>query len=525
MRLELSNVRRGVDALAPAIALVAPAFWFAWYAMVYGSEVHFGGIDAHADDVSRAYLLSTMTLVVTLAILGTRPGRFQPLTNRPPWVVGAGVGAALTTWWALATANPVPTALTGMFTGFIAMRYTTIYAQANPKSTMLAIVIAQLLASFVCAYARSLPIAWMLAITCLMPLLGAACAMIDGGEMRYEQVSDIEEPTPDFLRLVAAMFLLTTVMYVARAFYPAADNGATFADILGGGGNASLFLLRVALIALILALPTSTDLPKLSYYLFLALVLIALPLPLLRVRSDVASALFGAVNSLKALVLWVLLAGMAYKTGRSPLRLFGWGYAGSTMGSNVGLVVGNTLASAGITGGALAVTEVTLLASMVLTCTLVVNVQVVRRLFVPADGDDAPIDLGTREEGDASAGRRADASRPAPERADQRNARGDATLLAKGDAETPLSGADGRAAGRWRRTLRRMAGDHDLSPRETDVLEQLLKGHTKKRISEELCISYNTVRSHVRNIYEKCDAHSQQDLIDAFDRYLRDDRA
>ena len=70
-----------------------------------------------------------------------------------------------------------------------------------------------------------------------------------------------------------------------------------------------------------------------------------------------------------------------------------------------------------------------------------------------------------------------------------------------------------------------MAGDHDLSPRETDVLEQLLKGHTKKRISEELCISYNTVRSHVRNIYAKCDAHSQQDLIDAFDRYLRDDRA
>jgi DNA-binding CsgD family transcriptional regulator len=518
VRLRVSNARLGVSAMAPAMALVAPAFWFAWYAMVYGSEMHFGGFHSSAADISHAYLLSTMTLVVTLAALGALPERFQPLMNRPAWVVGAGVGASLTTWWALATVNPVPTALTGMFTGFVAMRYTTIYAQANPKSTMLAIVIAQLLSSFVCAYASSLPVVWMLVLTCLLPLLGAVCSMVDGGEMRYEQSGEGERPSPDFIRLVAAMFLLTTVMYVSRAFYPAADNGATFADILGGGGNVSLLFLRMALIALILTLPTSTDLPKLSYYLFLALVLAALPLPLLRVQSELAPALFGAVNSLKTLVLWVLLAGMAYKTGRSPLRLFGWGYAGSTMGSNVGLVIGNALVASGAGEAALAATEAALLAVMVLTCTLVVNVQVIRRLFVPDDADDdSPVDLG------AGSGLPAGTHASRREGGQTAAEAGAAAPAADGDGATADGKAAGHAPGRWRQAFRRMAVDHDLSPRETDVLEQLLKGHTKKRISEELCVSYNTVRSHVRNIYSKCDAHSQQDLIDMLDGYLHDD--
>ena len=67
-----------------------------------------------------------------------------------------------------------------------------------------------------------------------------------------------------------------------------------------------------------------------------------------------------------------------------------------------------------------------------------------------------------------------------------------------------------------------MAADRDLSERERDVFELLLKGYTKNRAAEELCISYNTVRSHVRNIYVKCDAHSQQDLIDGLEAYLRE---
>lgn len=37
-------------------------------------------------------------------------------------------------------------------------------------------------------------------------------------------------------------------------------------------------------------------------------------------------------------------------------------------------------------------------------------------------------------------------------------------------------------------------------------------------IQEELHISYNTTRTHVRHIYEKCGFHTQQELIDAVEK-------
>lgn len=41
----------------------------------------------------------------------------------------------------------------------------------------------------------------------------------------------------------------------------------------------------------------------------------------------------------------------------------------------------------------------------------------------------------------------------------------------------------------------------------------LAHGHSAARIQEELGISYNTVKYHVRNVYAKMGVHSQQDLI------------
>ena len=38
-------------------------------------------------------------------------------------------------------------------------------------------------------------------------------------------------------------------------------------------------------------------------------------------------------------------------------------------------------------------------------------------------------------------------------------------------------------------------------------------GRSAKYVSEELVISFNTARSHIRHIYEKLDVHSKQELI------------
>lgn len=56
--------------------------------------------------------------------------------------------------------------------------------------------------------------------------------------------------------------------------------------------------------------------------------------------------------------------------------------------------------------------------------------------------------------------------------------------------------------------------EFDLTERETEVLSMLSRGYTTKRMAEELFVSDNTVRSHVKSLYRKTDLHSRQDAID-----------
>lgn len=52
-----------------------------------------------------------------------------------------------------------------------------------------------------------------------------------------------------------------------------------------------------------------------------------------------------------------------------------------------------------------------------------------------------------------------------------------------------------------------------LSPREQEVLRLAAEGRSARYIADELTISFNTARSHLRRIYEKLDVHSKQELI------------
>ncbi|HPA23956.1 MAG TPA: response regulator transcription factor, partial [Ferruginibacter sp.] len=53
-----------------------------------------------------------------------------------------------------------------------------------------------------------------------------------------------------------------------------------------------------------------------------------------------------------------------------------------------------------------------------------------------------------------------------------------------------------------------------LSDRETEILEQLSKGHTNKNIAENLFISPFTVKRHIENIYKKLQAQNRIELIE-----------
>jgi DNA-binding NarL/FixJ family response regulator len=55
-----------------------------------------------------------------------------------------------------------------------------------------------------------------------------------------------------------------------------------------------------------------------------------------------------------------------------------------------------------------------------------------------------------------------------------------------------------------------------LTPRETDVLEQLAKGFLYKEIEDNLGISTGTLRSYIANVYEKLHVHSRTEAVVKF---------
>ncbi len=62
--------------------------------------------------------------------------------------------------------------------------------------------------------------------------------------------------------------------------------------------------------------------------------------------------------------------------------------------------------------------------------------------------------------------------------------------------------------------VERVAGDAELTPRETEALLLLAQGRSAPFIRDALVISKGTVTTHMKHIYKKLDVHSRQELID-----------
>ena len=79
---------------------------------------------------------------------------------------------------------------------------------------------------------------------------------------------------------------------------------------------------------------------------------------------------------------------------------------------------------------------------------------------------------------------------------------------------SPMSGAIARkVVQHFRRTPPSENQDHNLTPREAEILNHLVNGSLYKEIALDVGIGYETVKTHVRRIYSKLQVRSRTEAV------------
>ena len=234
-----------------------------------------------------------------------------------------------------------------------------------------------------------------------------------------------------------------------------------------------------------------------------------------------------------ASMAWAYLGSLAQGFRLSPVFLFGLGQGGLALGyvlaAPVNALVANTIAQ-NMPSNVLALV-VSLIALAIASSLLPRRediMAIVVHSFKPAEMWGADEEVEGAQTGSAQTARQAGAWEAGAERAGRR----DDNAIPKSHGGTPYAqptplAAAGAVAetdevrkGRFVRRCECVADTYLLSRRETDVLFLLAKGRNVGYITQQLCISEGTAKTHVNHVYKKCGVHSRQELIcliDSFD--------
>lgn len=77
----------------------------------------------------------------------------------------------------------------------------------------------------------------------------------------------------------------------------------------------------------------------------------------------------------------------------------------------------------------------------------------------------------------------------------------------------PMSPDVARKVMRMFQTIAPPREQHQLSTRELEILKLLAEGHSYKTAARESSLSVDTIRFHIRNIYEKLHVHSKSEAV------------
>ena len=551
---ELAPTRLGmtIEEQWPALKLVGFGFYYAWIWVSYNSNVLVfpsAASDLPPDTISLTYLVSTLALGVALVLLSL----VRPLTRR---LVGSNllliavavvVGAATVGTYASSSLGAdanlyliVSAALTGAGTSVIVLRFGVVYSKAPACEAAMYTAASFVFAAMIYFMAVGLPDPVGMVFTALLPVLAVVSTLTNPEWSDEGEGGRPEGPVPlrrFFVRLLVAVAVFSVVVGVSRGF------SVPHSSISSLNADGALIIFSTAVVAGVLfvvvgLLRRQFDVSRLYYPIIIAVAAGILVTPLLGGTGFGSQFITVAYNCF-VLVIWCLLAYVAYSSRLSPILVFGLGRGASALGTTFGWLAGlEIVRSQGDGSLSLEVISVAMVFALLVVSMLVLNDRLIGDALRPEErirGDAAEVPA----QGAGSAGEAAFADRRGAE--DRRSA---ADGEGAWDGGTGRSGASemgevgemggagasladgspgGAAAGERRSGPYRMRCDavaehYGLSPRERDVFDLLVRGRSIDYIAQNLTISFNTAKSHIRHIYVKTDVHSRQELIDLIDR-------
>ena len=202
---------------------------------------------------------------------------------------------------------------------------------------------------------------------------------------------------------------------------------------------------------------------------------------------------FGFATSVCTQVLcWMLLVFVAKKSPVSAQIVFAMGMIAEFVGGILADLVMPAIAPVGM------------LAPLVLVLTIAFAT-----VFVFSD-ESLVIEIDYEEPAELNDGRLACCERPkASGECGLTVSSQDAIAVAAASSEDETRRDDDR--------INEFCAERGLTARESEVFSLCITGHDMRTIQEKLFVSQGTVKTHLRNIYDKCGVHNRRDLMKMFE--------
>lgn len=545
-----SKYAEGMSHLAeqwPYLRYLGLGAWWAWIWLCYmGTGLYALWPDdaLFARQVGSMYLCSTPAIMCALLLAAAFWRKVTPLMSRRPLVVavsGLGVlGSLLIAFAPMASDFPVfelGALLTGIGTSILALKTGEVYGTLGGREVLTAGSISLMFTAFLFFMGSGIPLVWQPFFIAALPLVSALLYIMPGDDpfpadellVAREHGGRRAPGMRSFVRLVLAAALVAVTAGFARGIACSSMPDDGFSQT----GAVTAFAIFMASLVICFMINTG-DLVRAVRRVYAMLVVLGV--------AVIFVSAFG-VNliylSIGKELLWMmftcLMAYTAFRFGFSPVRAFGIGQA---------VYLGASAASWGL-GISCAQLFDSPSAHLVVTAALMFAI-VALFAFVFTDADIKFIFTWKRDGSVQAQGRGEDrvpvAGMPGSGRGGAFMAHGDASHAGTGSMRTPYQA--GYSAGTASGSLRDARSDDaatgallgpeslalnpdaleaciaaipenaGISAREAQIMLLFAQGRSANWIAEDLVISKNTVRSHIRSIYTKLDVHSRKELLE-----------